>query len=213
MSGILISFEGIEGCGKTTQARRLVDALRRNDREIIALREPGGSEIAEKIRGLLLDPANGSITPLAELLLYEAARAQLVGEVIRPALDRGAIVVCDRFYDSTTAYQGAGRGLRNIDFSTLNRLATGGLIPDLTLFIDVPVELGLKRAKNGAEGDRIEQEPVEFHNRVRHGFIAIAAAEPNRVRRVDGERTPDAIAAEVFKLAEIVIAERSGRPG
>lgn len=208
MTGVLISFEGIEGCGKTTQARLLVDALRLSHHEVIAVREPGGSAIAEKIRGLLLDPANAAITPLAELLLYEAARAQLVAEVIRPALDRGAIVICDRFYDSTTAYQGAGRDLRNVDFSTLNRLATGGLIPDLTLFIDVSVELGLKRAKNGAEGDRIEREPAEFHNRVRQGFITIAAAERNRVRRIDGQRAPDVIAAEVLELARETIVTK-----
>ncbi len=209
MSGVLITFEGIEGCGKTTQARLLVDALRKAGRDVLAVREPGGSAIAESIRAMLLDPANTAMSPLAELLLYEAARAQLIAEVIRPALDRGAIVVCDRFYDSTTAYQGAGRGLRNVDFTTLNRLATGGLTPDLTLFIDIPVEIGLARAKNGAEGDRIEREPAEFHNRVRQGFQAIAAAESNRVRRLDGERSVEDIAREVSKLAEGVIMEKS----
>jgi dTMP kinase len=207
----LITFEGIEGCGKTTQARLLVESLRKSGLDVLAVREPGGSDIAEKIRTLLLDPANTATDPLTELLLYEAARAQLVAEVIRPALDRGAIVVCDRFYDSTTAYQGAGRGLRNIDFSTLNRLATGGLIPDLTLFIDVPVDLGLKRAKNRAEGDRIEREPAEFHNRVRQGFIVIAAAEPNRVRRLDGERNVEAIAEEVLDLAREAIAAKTNK--
>jgi dTMP kinase len=212
MNGVFITFEGIEGCGKTTQARLLVDALDGSGREVIALREPGGSAIAEKIRALLLDPANTGMTPVAELLLYEAARAQLVAEIIRPALERGAVVVCDRFYDSTTAYQGAGRGLRSLEFATLNRLATGGLVPDLTLFLDVSVEIGLDRAKNGADGDRLEREPVEFHNRVRQGFQSIAAAEPHRVRRLDGNRSCEELAAEILELVKETIAAKSAGP-
>ncbi len=211
MRGALITFEGIEGCGKTTQARLLVDTLKSAGHDVLAVREPGGSAIAETIRAILLDPANTAITPVAELLLYEAARAQLVAEVIRPALERGAIVVADRFYDSTTAYQGAGRGLRNVDFTTLNRLATGGIKPDLTIFIDIPAEIGLARAKNGAAGDRIEREPLEFHNRVRQGFIAISAAEPDRVRRLDGSRDRESIAADVLKLAREAIADELER--
>lgn len=212
MSGVLITFEGIEGSGKSTQARLLVETLRSQGHEVLSVREPGGSAIAEAIRALLLDPANTAMSPLAELLLYEAARAQVVAEVIKPGLDRGAIVICDRFYDSTTAYQGAGRQLRNVDFSTLNRLATGGLIPDLTILLDVPVDTGLRRAKGDSAGDRIEQEPIEFHNRVRQGFQAIAAAERARVHLFDGLRPQGELAAEIARLAAeaIEMKRRSG---
>jgi dTMP kinase len=214
MSGLFVTFEGIEGSGKSTQARLLAESLKTPGREVLSVREPGGSAIAEKIRALLLDPANTAMTPLAELLLYEAARAQLVAEIVRPALDRGAIVVCDRFYDSTTAYQGVGRGLTNVDFTMLNRLATGGLVPDATIFLDVPVEIGLRRANNRSAGDRIEREPVEFHNRVRQGFQAVAAAEPNRVHRLDGERAPEALASDILRLVnEIMAAKAPGRRG
>lgn len=212
MSGVLITFEGIEGSGKSTQARLLAEALRSQGHEVLSVREPGGSAIAEAIRALLLDPANTAMSPLAELLLYEAARAQVIAEVIKPGLDRGAIVICDRFYDSTTAYQGAGRQLRNVDFSTLNRLATGGLIPDLTILLDVPVDTGLRRAKGDSAGDRIEQEPIEFHNRVRQGFQAIAAAERGRVYLFDGLRAQAELAAEITQLAAeaIELKRRSG---
>lgn len=212
MSGVLITFEGIEGSGKSTQARLLAESLKAKGHEVLALREPGGSAIAEKIRALLLDPANKAMSPIAELLLYEAARAQLVTEILRPALDRGVIVICDRFYDSTTAYQGAGRQLRSVDFSTLNRLATGGLIPDATFLLDVPVELGLRRAKGDSAGDRIEQEPIDFHTRVRHGFLAIAAAERARISQLDGQRPQAALAAEILTLAleAIEMRRRSG---
>ncbi len=212
MTGVLISFEGIEGCGKSTQARLLADTLRAQGHEVLVVREPGGSVLAEKIRSLLLDPANIAMTPLAELLLYEAARAQLVAEIVRPALDRGVIVVCDRFYDSTTAYQGVGRGLANVDFTMLNRLATGGIVPDLTVLLDVPVETGLRRAKGDTAGDRMEREPVEFHDRVRRGFQTIAAAERERVRQLDGLRAREELAAEIAALAAEAIEFRRG-PG
>jgi dTMP kinase len=190
----------------------LADALRAQGHEVLALREPGGSAIAEKIRALLLDPANKAMSSTAELLLYEAARAQLVTEILKPALDRGVIVVCDRFYDSTTAYQGAGRQLRSVDFSTLNRLATGGVVPDVTFLLDVPVEIGLRRAKGDSAGDRIEQEPLDFHHRVRQGFLAIAAAERARIHLLDGERPPAEVAAEIAKLAAeaVEFRRRSG---
>jgi dTMP kinase len=212
MNGVLITLEGIEGSGKSTQARLLADALRAQGHEVLALREPGGSAIAEKIRALLLDPANKAMSSTAELLLYEAARAQLVTEILKPALDRGVIVVCDRFYDSTTAYQGAGRQLRSVDFSTLNRLATGGVVPDVTFLLDVPVEIGLRRAKGDSAGDRIEQEPLDFHHRVRQGFLAIAAAERARIHLLDGERPPAEVAAEIAKLAAeaVEFRRRSG---
>jgi len=212
MKGVLITFEGIEGSGKSTQARLLAEALRAQGLDVLAVREPGGSAIAEKIRALLLDPVNTAMTPIAELLLYEAARAQLVAEIIHPAIDRGAIVVCDRFYDSTTAYQGVGRGLANVDFTTLNRLATGGIVPDLTVLLDVPVDTGLRRARGDTAGDRIEREPVEFHKRVRTGFQTIAAAERERVRLLDGLRPQGELALEIAVLAREAIENRRG-PG
>ncbi len=213
MKGVFITFEGIEGCGKSTQAHLLSRHLDAEGHDVVVTREPGGTPIAEAIREILLDPANGAMAPLAELLLYEAARAQHVHELLRPAIEAGSIVICDRFYDSTTAYQGAGRRLPHIDFDKLHDIATAGLCPDLTLFLDLPVEEGLKRAASAAALDRIERESMEFHERVRQGFLDLAAQHPERIKTLDAGGTPEDIAIAVSALVDPLIEScRSNAP-
>lgn len=188
-----ITLEGIEGCGKSTQAELLSRELHAETGcQVVATREPGGCPIADKIRAILLDADNRALVPLAELLLYAAARAQHVAEVIRPALAEGKIVLCDRYTDATTAYQGYGRALDLPLIENLAQLATGGLTPDLTILLDCPEEVGLKRAmarinaSSGAREERFEQESLRFHHAVREGYLKIAAAHPDRFIVVDG---------------------------
>ena len=200
MRGLFITFEGIEGCGKSTQVELLKANLEAKGCTVEVTREPGGTAISEEIRNILLDPAHGEMSPIAELLLYQASRAQHVSERIRPALESGTIVVCDRFYDSTTAYQGAGRGLPRQDLKRLHTLATGGLSPDLTILIDLDAETGLTRVKNVRESDRMEQESLAFHNRVREGFLKLADQETERIKVVDGGPPQEKIAAEILLL-------------
>ncbi len=195
---MLITFEGIDGSGKSTQARRLVAALRAAGRDVQAVREPGGTSLGERVRELLLDPAS-HILPTAELLLFSAARAQLVEGVIRPALASGAVVVADRFYDSTTAYQGGGRGLAAPEeLDRLHALATGGLAPALTFLIDVPVEVAVARRAQRA-ADRMEAGGAAFFERVRAAYLALAARHPERVVVLDGTQPPDSLHAEVME--------------
>ena len=183
--GLFITFEGGEGCGKSSHIAWLTDRLEQAGRKVLTVREPGATAVGEPIRAVLLDPVHTGMAPLTELLLYEAARAQLVAEIIAPALAAGTVVLCDRFIDSTTAYQGHGRGLDLAQIAELNRIATTGLTPDRTIVLDVPVEIGLKRAVKHQAPDRLEQEDRAFHERVHEGFVAIAAAEPARVRIID----------------------------
>lgn len=187
--GKLITFEGIDGCGKSTQMRLLEQYLLERGVDVISTREPGGTELGRKIRSALLDGGKGSVEPLAELLLYAADRAHHVRRVIIPALDEGRVVLSDRFYDATTVYQGYARGFDLALVNQLNELATGGLKPDLTLLFDLDVETGLKRtrkraddASGAARPDRLDQEPLEFHKRVRAAYLEIAAREPERFR-------------------------------
>ncbi len=194
--GVFITFEGGEGCGKSTQLRLLAHRLEAAGLNVRALREPGGTAVGEAIRSILLDPENTDLGDNAELLLYEAARAQLVTELIEPALEAGEIVLCDRFYDSTTAYQGYARGIPLPEVAALNRAATGGLTPDRTVLLDIDPALGIQRAT--AEGaDRLEAEDLAFHARVRAGFLDIAADERARIRVVDASGSVDAVAALV----------------
>ncbi|MRR53501.1 MAG: dTMP kinase [Deltaproteobacteria bacterium] len=188
-----ITFEGIEGCGKSTQAKILSRALpAETGSQVVATREPGGCPIADKIRAILLDADNNALVPLAELLLYAAARAQHVAEVIRPALAEGKIVLCDRFTDATAAYQGHGRSLDLALIENLAQLATGGLTPDLTILLDCPEEVGIKRAMarinatSGAREERFEQESLRFHRAVREGYLKLAADNPARFVVIDG---------------------------
>jgi dTMP kinase len=187
MSGFFITFEGIDFCGKTTQARRLASYLRRKGYPVVLLREPGGNRVAEKIRKVLLSRKNSGMTALTELLLYEAARSQLTETVILPALKREQVVVCDRYADSSLAYQGYGRGLSITMIDRLNRTATFGLSPDLTIILDVPVTVSAKRTiKQGRKRDRLEGENTGFHRRIRQGFLKIAKTNRRRIQVVDG---------------------------
>jgi dTMP kinase len=210
MSGVFITFEGCEGCGKSTQMPLLANHLRGLGFDVITLREPGGvsaGDVGDRIRSVLLDPALGDMDPLAELLLYEAARAQLVSRHTRPALEAGAIVLCDRHADSSTAYQGYGREVIPLDtVVALNRIATGGLVPDLTFVLDVDVAEGLARATSGG-ADRIELEDLAFHERVRAGFLAIAAAEPERFVVIDAG-PPAEVATRIREHVETLLRSR-----
>ncbi len=184
--GIFISLEGIEGCGKSTQAKLLTQYVSGLGHPVISTREPGGTPIAEKIRGILLDPGNTGMTRTAELLLYLASRAQHVEQLIAPALAEGKIVICERFSDATLAYQGYGRGLDTNLIEKFNRVVTLGLEPDLTFLLDMDVESGLSRAERRAKSwDRLERESIEFHNKVRYGYLAIARGSPHRVEVID----------------------------
>lgn len=194
--GFLLTFEGGEGCGKSTQLRSLAHELEAAGVVVRVVREPGHTRLGEAVRALLLDPDSGGLDARAELLLYEAARAQLVAEVIEPALDAGETVICDRFYDSSTAYQGYGRGLSAQRVAQLNEFATGGVVPDRTIVLDIDPQVGLVRATT-AGADRLEREELLFHQRVRDGFLSIAREEPHRVRVVDGSGTIEQVGAAI----------------
>lgn len=205
MSGFFLTFEGIEGCGKTTQAARLKAALEKRGRTVVLTREPGGTTIGSKIRELLLDPTTKGLSALAELLLYEADRAQHVAETIRPALEAGKVVLCDRFSDASTAYQGAARGLAHATVESLNAIATGGLEPHLTLLLDVPPKVSVERAreramKSGSRPDRFEREDFPFHEAVRTGYLEIAARRPDRFVRVDANRSADEVERDILEI-------------
>ncbi|HLK49671.1 MAG TPA: dTMP kinase [Bryobacteraceae bacterium] len=191
--GFFITFEGIDGSGKTTQLWRLAARLRALGRMVLETAEPGGTAIGREIRRILLDAANQELGPTAELLLYFASRAQNVNQLIVPALSRGEIVLADRFTDSSLAYQGCGRGLGSETVLALDRIACGGLKPDLTIFVDIDVETSLARARarNTAEAGsetRMDEQSLEFHRKVYDAYQALAAREPERIRRVDGRR-------------------------
>jgi dTMP kinase len=197
--GLFITFEGPEGSGKTTQIRLLADWLGERGREVLTTREPGGTRIGEAIRNVLLSPAHTEMCAEAEILLFSAARAQIVRETLQPHLVRGGVVLCDRFADSTLAYQGYGRLL---DLDTLRQItlfATGGLIPALTICLDLPVVEGLRRKQGGdqAEWNRMERERLDFQERVRRGYLALAAAEPQRWFVLDALREIEVIQAEI----------------
>ncbi len=200
--GILISFEGSEGCGKSTQIRRLADRLEEIDhRDVVVTREPGGTRIGEDIRHLLMHAeTNEAMCPEAELLLFAASRAQLVRELILPAVNEGKIVLCDRFLDSTTVYQGVARQIAEDPVTQINNFAVGDIIPDLTVILDVPAAVGLERIKHRVSDmpDRMEQENVEFYGKVRDGYLHLARSLPDRFFVVDGETDPDEVEMEVW---------------
>ncbi len=200
--GRFITFEGPEGAGKTTQAARLEATLRARGLRVVATREPGGTALGERIREVLLAPSGEAIDPLADALLFNAARRQLVAEVIEPALAAGTTVICARFADSTRAYQGYGGGLPLAELDRLEAVATGGLRPDRTILLDLPVEIGLARK---APDDRTRFETsfdLSFHQRVRNGFMAMAAAEATRFVVIDASGDPDDIARRVVRAVD-----------
>jgi len=209
--GFFLSFEGIEGCGKTSQLHRLARRLRALGYQVVETREPGGAPISEQIRTILLDPQNRAMDARCELLLYLASRAQHVAETIRPALEKGAVVLCDRFADATTAYQGYGRGLGPATVARLNRFATTGLAPDLAILLDVPVAVGLSRKRRAGGLDRLDREHASFHEAVRRGYLRIARQNPRRVRVVDGTASEDVVAHAIDRIVQPRLrARRSG---
>ncbi|MGA2878074.1 MAG: dTMP kinase [Bryobacteraceae bacterium] len=198
--GLFITFEGPDGSGKSTQARMLAERLRGQGRPVLETVEPGGTPIGQQIRRILLDPANKELMPTAELLLMFAARAQNVEQWILPALAEGKIVISDRFTDSSLAYQGAGRGLGTNTVLDLDGIACHGLIPDLTICVDIDTETGLARAlARGGLETRLEEQSIEFHHKVREAYHELARNEPRRFRLIDGRGTPEAIAAKVWE--------------
>jgi dTMP kinase len=202
--GRFITFEGIDGSGKSTQMRMLAERLRHEGHDVLETVEPGGTAVGQQIRRILLDSANQDLRPSAELLLYFASRAQNVEQCIRPALSAGKIVLCDRFTDSTLAYQGHARGLGERTVLTLDRIACRGLTPDLTLLIDLDLEIGLARvlrrnADVPAAETRMDNQSFEFHRKVRDAYLALAKQHAGRFRIIDGGGTPDAIAARVWE--------------
>lgn len=209
MRGLFITLEGADGCGKSTQAAILADRIAATGREVVRLREPGGTAVSEKIRALVLDPENSEMAPECELLLFEASRAQLVRQVIEPALARGAVVVCDRFYDSTFAYQAAGRSLAEQTIRAANALGSCGVAPDRTLVLDMDTDAALSRAtRDGA--DRMEAEGVAFQRRVREGYLRLVAEEPHRVRRVDAAGTVEEVTGRLADALADLLPDPAG---
>jgi dTMP kinase len=200
--GLFITLEGVEGGGKSTQARLLVDALRREGHDVLSCAEPGGGRVPQAIRQLLLDPDSGEIAPRAELLLFLAARAQHVEETIEPALRAGRIVVCDRFSDSTMAYQGHAAGADLETVAELNAFATAGLVPDLTLLLDIAPVAGLERQK---KWNRMENRGLEYHERVRQGFLEEARRHPERIQLLDATLPIEQVHDAIFQRVRDVL--------
>ncbi|MFZ4847931.1 MAG: dTMP kinase [Caldilinea sp.] len=211
---LLITFEGPEGSGKTTQIRLLGAALADRGEAVLLTREPGGTALGDAIRGLLLDPAFTTMSPRAETLLFQAARAQLVDTVVRPALATGQVVLCDRYIDSTLAYQGYGHGQLLTALRQLGDYATGGLLPTLTLYLDIDVHTGLERKRSGAaeEWNRMENQPSAFHQRVRQGYLALAAADPGRWCLLDASQPVEVLHSLVLDRVVALLAERRPSP-
>ena len=203
--GAFIVFEGGEGAGKSTQERLLAEHLSALGVPVLRTREPGGTPAAERIRAILLDPASAGLDIRAEALLFAAARGDHVSRVVRPALQAGTTVICDRYLDSSVAYQGYGRQMDPEQVRQLSAWATFDLLPDLTIILDVDPRVGLARV---SDPDRLEAEPLEYHDRVRGGFLAIAAADPVRYLVVDGSKAPDQIAAQVSAGVDALLASR-----
>lgn len=212
MQGLFVTFEGIEGSGKSTQIALLHEHLVKSGRQTTLTREPGGTPIGDQVRRILLDPGNRAMDPTTELLLYAASRAQHLREVILPALAAGRIVLCDRFSDATLGYQGYGRGLSIPLIQELDRIVTAGLLPDLTILLDIDARTGLGRARGrnareGLQGEaRFENEDIAFHARVRDGYYLLADREPGRIRLVNAARTPDEVQQDIRKLIDEVLA-------
>lgn len=204
MPGTFITFEGPDGSGKSTQFKLLAAYLREQGYDVLATREPGGTAIGEQIRQVLHSLDNKEMHPRAEILLYCASRAQLVHQVIRPHLDKGGVVLCDRYADSTLAYQGYGRGLNLYVLRIILGFATGGLKPDLTIYLDIDCEEGLRRRRTGGgEWNRMDEQTLEFHRRVRQGYLALTQMEPHRWVVIDGARSVDLVAADIRTIVEV----------
>jgi dTMP kinase len=198
-----ISFEGIEGCGKTTQVKLLGNYLRSKNQRVLITEEPGGTKIGRKIRTLLLSPEN-HMDPLTELLLYNSSRAQHVREVIYPALIQNTVVITDRFVDSTVSYQGYARGIEVAIIRALNEIVVPDLKPFVTFLLDLEVEDGLKRNRGAQKIDRLELETIEFHNQVRNGYLQIASEEPDRIKVIDASGSIEEVSKKIIEVLETV---------
>jgi dTMP kinase len=209
MRGLLITFEGVEGSGKSTQAQLLWEFLQAMGLKVIFLREPGSTAIGERVREILLDPQATGMDARTELFLYLASRNQLVREKVLPGIKNGNIVICDRFADSSVVYQGYGRQLGERLVLRLNKLVTAGIKPDLTILIDLPVAVGYQR-KGREKLDRLEQEEIEFHRRVRNGYLRLARRAPGRIKLVAGERAPDEIQSEIRLIVSRFLERKGG---
>jgi dTMP kinase len=198
LSGLFISFEGPDGSGKTTQVAALAEALRARGYDVLVTREPGGTPISDKVRALILDPEHQEMKDETEILLYAASRAQHVREKIRPALQEGKIVLCDRYLDASVAYQGYGLGQPIEDILAINHFATGGLMPDRTYMLMVPVQVGRQRLKNRSGLDRIEQKGEAYHEKVMEGFLKLADLFPDRIRVIQADREQNAVHQEIL---------------
>jgi len=210
---LFITFEGGEGCGKSTQSRRLFRRLQKLAVPALLIHEPGTTALGKKIRRLLKWSQGLNISPVAELMMFNAARAQLVEEVIKPALGKGTVIICDRYADSTTAYQGYGRGLDLGIVATANKPGTQGMVPDLTILMDIEAKTGLARKKHD-QRDRFQKEQLSFHRRVRDGYLKLAAAEPKRWLVIDAAKSKETIAESVWqKVSELLFEKREKRPG
>jgi dTMP kinase len=206
---LFVTLEGPDGCGKTVQSKRLAEHLRSEGLNVVMTREPGGTEIGDQIRQVIMSLENRQMDPRTEFLLFTASRAQLVKEVIRPHLEAGGVIVSDRFYDSSFAYQGYGHGLPLDELRAITAFATGGLVPDLTLLIDLPAKAGLARRKTGGNWNRMDAYDLAFHQRVRTAYRTMAQAEPERWRTVDGDQSPDNVQAALQAAVEAFVAQRS----
>jgi len=225
LASLFITFEGGEGSGKTTHAHLLYQYLHDQGYAVVLTREPGGTRISDEVRRILLDPENTDILPRAEILLFSAARAQLSDEFIRPHLEKGHLVICDRYADSTMAYQGYGLGLDLKRLRAITDFATGGLKPDLTLYLDIPVEIGLKRRLRAIDSpgfsipetqlalfnkwDRLDRKEVDYHRRVQRGYEELMRAEPQRWHRIDANRPLDEVQEDVRKEVRSVLEDLS----
>ena len=208
MTGTFITFEGIDFCGKSVQIDRLIAKLKENQIPFALLREPGGTIIAEKIRDILLAKENESMSPITEYLLFSAARAQLIQEKIVPALKKGLVVISDRYYDSSTAYQGYGRAIDVDVIHQINRFATSSIKPDLTFFIDIDIEeLENRKKQTNQKLDRMEDQDRTFFERVRNGYLQIVKQESERFHIIDGTSTIDLIAANIWKQVELLVVK------
>ncbi|MBE6019927.1 MAG: dTMP kinase [Clostridiales bacterium] len=201
MRGLFITLEGGDGAGKSTQIRNIEKFFEEKGMTVTHTREPGGTPIGEKLRSILLDPANTEMEAVTEMLIYAAARSQHVRETVLPALERGEVVICDRFVDSSIAYQAYGRNLGSM-VAEVNGHATGGLRPDITIWLDIDPETGRARATRDSGPDRLESESTAFHTRVREGYASMAEAEPDRFKRVDASGSVEEIKDEIYKLLE-----------
>jgi dTMP kinase len=211
--GIFLTFEGGDGSGKSTQLRMLGEKLRAEGHAVVETAEPGGTAIGAKIRRILLDASNQELCPTAELLLMFASRAQNVDQLILPALGEGKIVLCDRFTDSSLVYQGAARGLGSETVLDVDRVACRGLVPDLTIYVDVEVEVGLARTRKRNEAlrgveTRLDEQALDFHKKARDAYLKLVADEPQRVKMVDGGRDPECVAADVWQITDAFIESR-----